>query len=74
MVATTPTWIGLVETGQRDCTQKLQRRIADTIGCTPLDLLTQNPPEDRLAEIRAAYLRRQADQAEAALEKMEGVA
>lgn len=64
-VGCTAKWVYLIENGT-DCTQELQRKLAEVLHCTPADLLSE-PSEQRLKEIRAAYLRAQADQAEADL-------
>jgi len=58
----TPKWVEHIEAGKRDCTQKLQRRIASVLNCTVLDLLGQ-PDQQRLHEIAAAYHLREAQQA-----------
>lgn len=51
-----------VEAGQQDCTTVKVRAAADVLGCTTDDLLYPPTPQ-RVSEIRAAYLKRQADEA-----------
>lgn len=64
-----PHHLNSIECGRRDCTQALQRKIASALCCSVADLFGQPTPA-RLAEIRAAYLRRQADHAEAEAARM----
>jgi predicted transcriptional regulator len=59
-----------VETGWRDCTQAFQRRLASALCCEVVDLLATPTPQ-RLAEIRADYTQRVADQARAEAQKSE---
>lgn len=61
-------WIIAVEGGSRDCSQALQRQISSALCCTPADLISP-PDTQRLLQIRAAYLRRQADEAQLAAEQ-----
>lgn len=61
----TPKWISDIETGKRDCSQKLQRRIASILCCTLADL-NGVPCEARLNLIKRAYHLKQADEAGAA--------
>lgn len=58
--------INAIECGRKDCTQAMQRRIALALCCDLADLLSV-PSEARLASIKAAYSKRQAelDQAKA---------
>lgn len=55
----TPQWISAIERGSNDCTQKLQRSIADILCCSVSDLLVK-PSESRLREIKRAYHLKQA--------------
>lgn len=61
-------FIRFLETGHRDCSQEAQRQIASALCCTPADLLSP-PDTQRLLQIRAAYLRRQADEAQRSAEQ-----
>lgn len=61
----TPKWISDIETGRRDCSQKLQRRIAGILCCTLADL-NGVPCESRLNIIKRAYHLKQAGEAGAA--------
>lgn len=56
-----PKWISTIET-VRDPSLALVRQIAGELACHPADLVGQ-PNDFRLAQIRAAYYKRQADEA-----------
>jgi hypothetical protein len=47
-------WISEIENGNRDCSQKLQRRIASILCCTLADL-NGKPDEARLNFIKRSY-------------------
>lgn len=65
----TSRWISQIETCAADCSQALQRTISDLLACTPADLLSV-PSQARLAQIRADYLGRQAEQAKEQAEQL----
>lgn len=66
VTGTSTRWIGWVEACRRDCSQSLQRAIANALKCSITDLITE-PDGERLDQIRAAYLQAQADAAKARL-------
>ena len=57
-------WIGRIISGKASPSLRLLRQLSLLLCCTADDLLSV-PTEQRLREIKAAYLRRAADQAEA---------
>ena len=66
----TAQWISQLETQSSDCTDNLKRKIGEALCCTPADLLSTPTPQ-RLAEIKAAYTQRVAEQAAADLAKLQ---
>lgn len=68
--------LGQIELGKRDCTQAVQRQLADRLCCTVIDLLYVVPGEydpakqlereTRLKQIAIAFKRRELDQLEQA--------
>lgn len=63
-------YVEMLENKARQGSLESVRALANALCCTPADLLSP-PDTQRLLQIRAAYLRRQADEAQAAAERAE---
>lgn len=64
----TSDFIRFIETGRKDCSQDIQRKLAELLCCKVADLF-EKPDAERLREIEIAYKRRELEQLEAGEQK-----